>query len=171
MFVFGLATALLSSACNGRTQDGGEEAGEEDGPREDMGAHDAGPGDGDGDDCGGADLQTDENNCGECGHKCDLEDSYGHPAGMCVDGRCTPTWTACRQAVSGTTCAEVCAWGDETCASQGCDGLTAIFLTEASDSAVGCVGEDEGLTIGCEEPLPWSADPSKERVFCCCEQD
>jgi hypothetical protein len=167
----GLSAALLSSGCNGRTHDGSDEAGDAADPKEDTGSPDMAPDSGDGEDCGGADLQTDRLNCGECGHICHSETTYGHPAGDCVAGACSPQWTTCRKEGSGDTCAEVCDGAGTTCAPQACDGLTAIFLTEAFEDFPGCVGEDEGLTIGCNEPLPWSPDPSKERVFCCCEQD
>jgi hypothetical protein len=179
--VLAVGLALLASvttACNRSplcrggecAEDNGEEGNGDGDVQPDIGAAESGTDDGA---CGGADLQTDDRNCGECGNSCDDEEKFGHDAGHCAAGECSPTWTDCdKESYAGPNCDTRCAKQQKTCVPQGCAGYTALFLTGASDSASGCHADNvEPLATPCDAPLPWSADPITERVICCCTPD
>ncbi len=171
-FIVGLAAALLSYGCNGRAHDGGDEAADADGPKQDMGSPDVGPDSGDGEDCGGADLQTDDLNCGACSVQCSWTDVGDYPTGHCVGGDCAPTWGACELADGGATCADQC--GSDGCAANGCNGLTALLYRyplgqpDATCHNIAGAGIEE-LTIGCEDTIPYDQD-SSDLATCCCNQ-
>jgi sulfatase modifying factor 1 len=86
--------------------------------------------------CGGycVDTQTDQNNCGGCGHRCDY---YGCQAGHCG---CPPGFTAC---------ADHLCWAKCPAPASSCEGGTCAPIPDAGSAAAGppsCTPGGPGMT-------------------------
>ena len=127
--------------------------------------------------CGDVDLQTDNENCGSCGHECYIQDipislaQEWSGGGSCSNGTCGPVWAACGSYQFGSTCRELVEAEGFTCAS-GCPATipdaTALFWHLEMDLGGTCFTTEPTaeLTLGCDEPLPWTPGQN-EHVMCC----
>lgn len=134
--------------------------------------------------CGGADLKNDDDNCGECGNKCEVSFAdTPYPAGGCKDGECGTQWGLCTPSSAHNryeTCNDVCSLYELGCKPRACGGRTGLLFTSfafspgcfpADGSAPRVISEMEG---SCEEQIPWLEDseiPDGDvlEVMCCCE--
>jgi hypothetical protein len=126
--------------------------------------------------CGDVDLQTDNQNCGSCGHECYIQDgAYFEPewngGGACMTGACGSIWSQCDGEGFGSTCREILEKQGYTCAT-GCvsktPGTTALFfdLQETLGGSCWINGAPVELALGCDDPIPW--DPGTNQSVQCC---
>lgn len=92
--------------------------------------------------CPGVDLQTDDLNCGSCGHECRIIwPGTDYAAGGCVEGECGPLWSGERTLLPppfSLTCRELCGFADQECVPDGCAGLTGYVCIEIWDFESEC---------------------------------
>lgn len=124
--------------------------------------------------CGGADLETDNLNCGTCGHECPVwYVGTEYEAGTCHAGVCGPGWSSCVGGVPPEdNCAEVCTGFGASCVPNGCSGYTGLLFEVLFGE--GCDPSSytpaATMTGGCDEPIPWMTTGDYPReVSCCCD--
>ena len=126
--------------------------------------------------CPGIDLLTDSDNCGECGRRCINSELGEYSAGQCVDGACTPYWSACHDLESepSRSCDEICEEQLTVCARDGCAGGTILTLAPPpggdviDECMLGSTAVFSSVPLACDI-VPTTADLNTSRYSCCCE--
>ena len=183
---FALVLIVGTSACRRSVSVSESEESESESESEESGSSTEGDTEGSGptdlplpDLCDGipTDLQSDIQNCGECGRRCQ-GDLGTHPMenAPCVEGECTPSWGGCWPAADPTTCDEIC--GSQGCVPEGCQGATLLVWSQV-DVGLGsfsCLQDpteefEVVSSYSCSDPVPSQsgvAGGPLDYYTCCC---
>lgn len=131
--------------------------------------------------CNGAcvDLETDDDNCGACGHECRAPEIFG----PCEEGSCPAALWCNDPSEYFGSCNDVCAFYGQRCIDgppqdrRVCGGEHMFFQSSAIDfDACEDVGESYySYGLECGDGIDWSVirdtEPFYEAVACCCTQE